>query len=307
MSSQPLDLGRSVQHASQRQSESTFRHNVPVQYSDLSSLYHAPNQLAHQGPPQAQNTQNRSPNLPSFRQMRSDRPNSAIENGYGMRSQCTDSYGYNYGNGYEPEHSQYSSQRTPMYDQAQRNHQNYSDSNGNETLFPATQARHLATYDASRGYAPLSATYVDPEYSPHSPNSMNGSPYSNFGILGDGGDSRTKKRRGNLPKPVTDILRAWFHEHLDHPYPNEDDKQMLIARTGLTISQVCTRASLRERLPGLYANRSVTGSSTQGVASSLLYGAIVEPRITKEEIVNITQKVTPFLRRDLVILPDEVC
>lgn len=58
--------------------------------------------------------------------------------------------------------------------------------------------------------------------------------------LGETGDSKSKKRRGNLPKPTTDILRAWFYEHLDHPYPSEQDKQMFMTRTGLTISQVST-------------------------------------------------------------------
>jgi hypothetical protein len=61
---------------------------------------------------------------------------------------------------------------------------------------------------------------------------------ANFGIMGDPIDPKTKRRRGNLPKPVTDILRAWFHEHLDHPYPSEEDKQMFMTRTGLSISQV---------------------------------------------------------------------
>lgn len=60
----------------------------------------------------------------------------------------------------------------------------------------------------------------------------------NFGAHGETMDSRNKRRRGNLPKPVTDILRTWFHDHLDHPYPSEEDKQIFIARTGLTISQV---------------------------------------------------------------------
>lgn len=50
--------------------------------------------------------------------------------------------------------------------------------------------------------------------------------------------SMGRRRRGNLPKHVTDILRAWFHEHLDHPYPTDEDKQMLIAKTQLTMSQV---------------------------------------------------------------------
>jgi len=62
--------------------------------------------------------------------------------------------------------------------------------------------------------------------------------HTGFDVLGDVVESRNKRRRGNLPKPVTDILKQWFHEHLDHPYPSEDDKQMFIARTGLSISQV---------------------------------------------------------------------
>lgn len=72
---------------------------------------------------------------------------------------------------------------------------------------------------------------------------MMGPGQGNFGIMGDPIDPKTKRRRGNLPKPVTDILRAWFHEHLDHPYPSEEDKQMFMTRTGLSISQVrfCNR------------------------------------------------------------------
>lgn len=72
----------------------------------------------------------------------------------------------------------------------------------------------------------------------HSPQLMSHAHQSNFGIMGDPIDPKNKRRRGNLPKPVTDILRAWFHEHLDHPYPSEEDKQMFMTRTGLSISQV---------------------------------------------------------------------
>lgn len=103
-------------------------------------------------------------------------------------------------------------------------------------------------------------------------------PPSNFGIIGDPVDSRNKRRRGNLPKPITDILRAWFHEHLDHPYPSEEDKQMFMTRTGLSISQVslfawCGLAS-RGRLRCIRLtdpfSRSATGSSTQGGDNSPL-------------------------------------
>lgn len=48
-----------------------------------------------------------------------------------------------------------------------------------------------------------------------------------------------RRRRGNLPKHVTDVLRNWFRDHLEHPYPTEDDKQMLMNKTELTIQQVC--------------------------------------------------------------------
>jgi hypothetical protein len=270
-SGQLLDFGRPIQTVSQRQSEPMFRHNISMQHSDFSSSYHAQNHPAHQIQPNAQHLHNQSPNLPSLRHMRTDRPNSGMENHYATPFPCSDGYGYNYANGYEPEHSRYPSRRTPMHDQAQRSHHNYSESNGNGTLFPSAQTRHLAAYDTSKGYVPLSAGYIDAEYSLHSPHQVNGAPYSNFGLLSDAGDSRSKKRRGNLPKPVTDILRAWFREHLDHPYPSEDDKQKLIARTGLTISQVCCRATVREKFVWLIiAHRSVTGLSTQGVANCLL-------------------------------------
>ena len=59
-----------------------------------------------------------------------------------------------------------------------------------------------------------------------------------FDTGGDFGDGKQKRRRGNLPKSVTDLLRAWFSEHIAHPYPTEEEKQLLMDRTGLTISQV---------------------------------------------------------------------
>ncbi|KAJ6024680.1 hypothetical protein N7540_005477 [Penicillium herquei] len=48
---------------------------------------------------------------------------------------------------------------------------------------------------------------------------------------------RRKLNPGNLPKHVTDILKTWFKEHEDHPYPSEEVKQMLTTQTGLSIAQ----------------------------------------------------------------------
>ena len=86
------------------------------------------------------------------------------------------------------------------------------------------------------GYPPNG---MPPQDFRHSYNGMG--TYSNgmsFESMGDYGDGKTKKRRGNLPKHVTDILRIWFTDHLAHPYPTEDEKQALMQQTGLSISQV---------------------------------------------------------------------
>ena len=92
-------------------------------------------------------------------------------------------------------------------------------------------------YIRAQSYPYVSAVHQDLE--PPTPRSLPPhSQHSSFGVIGDATDSKAKRRRGNLPKPVTDILRAWFHEHLDHPYPTEEDKQMFMSRTGLTLSQV---------------------------------------------------------------------
>ncbi|CDH51629.1 hypothetical protein RO3G_07216 [Lichtheimia corymbifera JMRC:FSU:9682] len=50
--------------------------------------------------------------------------------------------------------------------------------------------------------------------------------------------NHTKKRRGNLPKPVTAILRDWLAKHKKHPYPTEDEKVALAQQTNLTINQI---------------------------------------------------------------------
>jgi len=52
------------------------------------------------------------------------------------------------------------------------------------------------------------------------------------------GETKQRKRRGNLPKETTDKLRAWFVAHLQHPYPTEDEKQELMRQTGLQMNQI---------------------------------------------------------------------
>lgn len=45
------------------------------------------------------------------------------------------------------------------------------------------------------------------------------------------------RKRGKLPKHVTETLRKWLMEHAGYPYPTEDEKKMLCSVTGLTLTQ----------------------------------------------------------------------
>ena len=66
----------------------------------------------------------------------------------------------------------------------------------------------------------------------------------NEGMMGIGGETKQRKRRGNLPKETTDKLRSWFVAHLQHPYPTEDEKQDLMRVTGLQMSMFDDRVLL---------------------------------------------------------------
>lgn len=47
-----------------------------------------------------------------------------------------------------------------------------------------------------------------------------------------------KRRRGNLPKHVTEYLKRWLILHKKHPYPTEREKQNLADETGLMVNQI---------------------------------------------------------------------
>ncbi|KAI7877591.1 hypothetical protein K492DRAFT_171616 [Lichtheimia hyalospora FSU 10163] len=50
--------------------------------------------------------------------------------------------------------------------------------------------------------------------------------------------STSKRRRGNLPKQVTEYLKSWLVDHKQHPYPSEKEKLHLAQQTGLTVNQI---------------------------------------------------------------------
>ncbi|KAF2846122.1 hypothetical protein T440DRAFT_522048 [Plenodomus tracheiphilus IPT5] len=51
-------------------------------------------------------------------------------------------------------------------------------------------------------------------------------------------NSFNRKRRGNLPKESTNLLKEWFAANRASPYPTEDQKLQLCHRANLSINQV---------------------------------------------------------------------
>ncbi|ORZ21563.1 homeobox KN domain-domain-containing protein [Absidia repens] len=81
-------------------------------------------------------------------------------------------------------------------------------------------------------------------------------------------DHLDKRRRGNLPKPVTAILKKWLLEHCRNPYPTEEEKLQLKNETHLTLNQISNwfinarrrtlpviLAKLNHHYPGIKARR----------------------------------------------------
>lgn len=46
------------------------------------------------------------------------------------------------------------------------------------------------------------------------------------------------KKRGNLPKTATSLLKNWLFQHFLHPYPTEEEKRDLSAKSGLSLTQI---------------------------------------------------------------------
>lgn len=101
-----------------------------------------------------------------------------------------------------------------------------------QTPYGYQQPRGVS-YSGPSGYA------VPHERTPFSAAMHHGYAQPGYYAMNDGeGETKQRKRRGNLPKETTDILRAWFVAHLHHPYPTEDEKQDLMRQTGLQMSML---------------------------------------------------------------------
>ncbi|KAF3402853.1 Homeobox protein TGIF2LX [Talaromyces pinophilus] len=224
------------------QSRPTDRHRTPDPTKSRSSLPYPHSSTASGG--------GRGPNqiLPPLRDLQSsnrhhDRPMTPYD-GAPSRS------GSRAGRGYRT-----STEEDPRYRSSSGGGAMYGSQNAYDPRY-AQQPYQGSSYPSSN-HSNQSNDYDYPASSPMGGHSHTLPASSgNFGVMGASGDSldsRGKRRRGNLPKPVTDVLRAWFHEHLDHPYPTEEDKQIFMSRTGLSISQISNWFinARRRQLPAL--------------------------------------------------------
>ena len=185
--------------------------------------------------------------LPSIRDIHSrpDRVHNGFDATYGVQAyQYPSAYHQTQLSQAELENGQYSIRRNQHSELSQRSRQPYSNMNRQYNQGIADYSRYTdCQYDSYQGQSGYPTPYSDFDYNGPSSHQQQ---HNGFGALTDSAVAAGKRRRGNLPKPVTDLLKQWLHEHLDHPYPSDDDKQYFMQRTGLSISQVSRR--LCERL-----------------------------------------------------------
>lgn len=118
--------------------------------------------------------------------------------------------------------------------------QSYNDGRSlSQTYPPYTRSYPIEKYGQSYGHSDYNRICQPYEYPSNYASSVGHGGYHSMDH-----DGRNKKRRGNLPKAVTDILKTWLSNHLEHPYPSEDEKHELVARTGLSLAQVGSQSSL---------------------------------------------------------------
>lgn len=83
-------------------------------------------------------------------------------------------------------------------------------------------------------------------------------------------DMKPKRRRGNLPKAVTALLKDWLAKHKKHPYPTEEEKLLLSKETKLSLQQISNWFinARRRHLPHLLESEAGTINNSSSQNSS---------------------------------------
>ena len=59
-----------------------------------------------------------------------------------------------------------------------------------------------------------------------------------FSPSGYGYHNGKARKRSNLPKQSTEIMKRWFDENIHNPYPTEEQKRQFAAMAGINLTQV---------------------------------------------------------------------
>lgn len=86
-----------------------------------------------------------------------------------------------------------------------------------------------------------------------------------------------KKVRKQFSHTATQMLREWFIDHLDDPYPFQEEKKFLASRTGLTQKQI-TNWFINQRMRKL-AKRGERKSFSSKIQKELRRDRIGRPRL----------------------------
>lgn len=74
--------------------------------------------------------------------------------------------------------------------------------------------------------------------------------------------SGSLRRRGKLPKHITEHLKSWLMSHTEHPYPTEEEKHKFCAVTGLDINQISNWfVNARRRILNTNGSSSIGGNA----------------------------------------------
>ncbi|TKA25320.1 hypothetical protein B0A50_06224 [Salinomyces thailandicus] len=67
------------------------------------------------------------------------------------------------------------------------------------------------------------------------------------------------RKRSNLPKQSTEIMKTWFDQNITNPYPSEEQKALFSKVTGISMTQVSNWfINHRRRCPELRDKRERT-------------------------------------------------
>jgi hypothetical protein len=110
---------------------------------------------------------------------------------------------------------------------------------------------------------------------------LNASIYTHHAQDGDGALhlKPAKRRRGNLPKQTTALLKNWLAQHKKHPYPTEEEKLALAKETKLNLQQISNWFinARRRHLPHLLENDYPNGGMNRNGGELDIYPYEAEP------------------------------